>query len=119
MLHQQSGAINEQAASATVDLAKLQAAFDNIYATMDEIDTFKVAALDTMQKTVTALTTEIDQVAVLPRSGAGRTRRAAPASIRSIRHDPGDPPALAPWRSVVVAILGHLDHDGPTWRGGC
>jgi hypothetical protein len=26
---------------------------------MDEIDTFKVAALDTMQKTVTALTTEI------------------------------------------------------------
>ena len=59
LLHQQSGAINEQAASATVDLAKLQAAFTNIYATMDEIDTFKVAALDTMQKTVTALTTEI------------------------------------------------------------
>jgi uncharacterized protein YaaN involved in tellurite resistance len=59
LLHQQSGAINEQAASATVDLAKLQAAFTNIYATMDEIDTFKVAALDTMQKTVTALTSEI------------------------------------------------------------
>jgi uncharacterized protein YaaN involved in tellurite resistance len=59
LLRQQSGAINEQAASATVDLAKLQAAFTNIYATMDEIDTFKVAALDTMQKTVTALTTEI------------------------------------------------------------
>ena len=59
LLHQQSGAINEQAASATVDLAKLQAAFTNIYATMDEIDTFKVAALDTMQKTVTALSTEI------------------------------------------------------------
>ena len=59
MLHQQSGAIHEQAASATVDLAKLQAAFINIYATMDEIDGFKVAALDTMQKTITALTTEI------------------------------------------------------------
>ncbi len=59
LLHQQSGAINEQAASATVDLAKLQAAFTNIYATMDEIDTFKVAALDTMEKTVTALSTEI------------------------------------------------------------
>ena len=28
---------------------------------MDEIDTFKVAALDTMQKTVTALSTEIDK----------------------------------------------------------
>jgi uncharacterized protein YaaN involved in tellurite resistance len=59
LLHQQSGDINEQAASATVDLGKLQAAFTNIYATMDEIDTFKVAALDTMQKTVSALSTEI------------------------------------------------------------
>ena len=61
MLHQQSGAINEQAASATVDLAKLQAAFTNIYATMDEIDTFKVRALDTMQETVTALSSEIEK----------------------------------------------------------
>ena len=59
LLHQQSGAINQQAASSTIDLAKLQAAFNNIYATMDEIDTFKVAALDTMQKTVTALSAEI------------------------------------------------------------
>ncbi len=59
LLHQQSGQINEQAASSTVELAKLQAAFQNIYATMDEIDTFKVKALDTMQQTVTALSTEI------------------------------------------------------------
>ncbi len=59
LLHQQSGAINQQAASSTVELEKLQAAFTNIYATMDEIDTFKVAALDSMQKTVTALSTEI------------------------------------------------------------
>lgn len=59
MLRQQSAGINEQAASATVDLAKLQAAFDNVYATMDEIDTFKLAALDTMRKTVTALSSEI------------------------------------------------------------
>jgi uncharacterized protein YaaN involved in tellurite resistance len=59
LLHSQSGAINEQAASATVELSKLQAAFSNIYATMDEIDSFKVAALDTMQKTVTALSAEI------------------------------------------------------------
>ena len=61
MLHQQSGAINQQAASSTVEIAKLQKAFDNIYATMDEIDTFKVAALDNMQKTVTALQTEIER----------------------------------------------------------
>ena len=75
LLHQQSGAINEQAASATVDLAKLQAAFTNIYATMDEIDTFKVAALDTMQKTVTALSTEITKSqAYLDRVRAGETQ---------------------------------------------
>jgi uncharacterized protein YaaN involved in tellurite resistance len=59
LLHEQSTTINEQAASATVDLAKLQKAFDNIYQTMDEIDTFKVAALDGMQKTVDALSAEI------------------------------------------------------------
>src|SRR6202008_4003444 len=34
MLHQQSGRINEQASSSTVDLAQLQASFTNIYATM-------------------------------------------------------------------------------------
>jgi uncharacterized protein YaaN involved in tellurite resistance len=61
MLHQQSGQINEQAASATVELSKLQNAFNNIYATMDEIDTFKLKALDTMQKTVTALSSEIEK----------------------------------------------------------
>ena len=75
LLHQQSGAINEQAASATVDLAKLQAAFTNIYATMDEIDTFKVAALDTMQKTVSTLSAEITKSqAYLDRVRANETR---------------------------------------------
>jgi uncharacterized protein YaaN involved in tellurite resistance len=61
MLRQQSTQINEQAASATIELSKLQAAFNNIYATMDEIDTFKLKALDTMQQTVTSLSTEIDK----------------------------------------------------------
>jgi uncharacterized protein YaaN involved in tellurite resistance len=61
LLHRQSTAINEQAASSTIELEKLQTAFQNIYATMDEIDTFKVAALDSMQKTVTALSAEIEK----------------------------------------------------------
>src|SRR6476646_1370319 len=78
MLHQQSGQINEQAASATVELSKLQAAFANIYATMDEIDTFKVAALDTMEKTVTALSTEISKSQTyLDRVRANETQGAA------------------------------------------
>ena len=61
LLRQQSTAINEQAASSTIDLAKLQAAFENIYATMDEIDSFKLKALDNMSKTVDALSTEIQK----------------------------------------------------------
>jgi len=61
MLHEQSTKISEQAASATVDLARLQKAFQNIYATMDEIDTFKVKALDNMEQTINALSTEIDK----------------------------------------------------------
>jgi uncharacterized protein YaaN involved in tellurite resistance len=59
LLRQQSTAVNEQAASATVDVAKLQTAFDNIYATMDEIDAFKLKALDNMSQTVDALTAQI------------------------------------------------------------
>ena len=59
MLRDQSGRVNEQAVSATVGLEKLQAAFANIYATMDEIDTFKLKALDNMATTVTALEGEL------------------------------------------------------------
>jgi uncharacterized protein YaaN involved in tellurite resistance len=59
LLRQQSGAINEQAASSTIELEKLQLAFDNIYATMDEIDAFKLKALDNMSQTVDALTTQV------------------------------------------------------------
>lgn len=42
MLRQQSAEISDQAASATIDLAKLQGAFQDIYATIDAIDGFKV-----------------------------------------------------------------------------
>jgi uncharacterized protein YaaN involved in tellurite resistance len=59
MLRQQSADISKQAASATVDVAKLQQAFQDIYATMDEIDGFKVKALDNLEQTITALSTEI------------------------------------------------------------
>ena len=59
MLREQSGQIHEQAASATIGVEKLQAAFANIYATMDMIDAYKLQALDSMQKTIDALTTEV------------------------------------------------------------
>ena len=61
MLRQQSGQIQEQAASATVSVEKLQAAFANIYATIDMIDTYKIHALSNMQKTIDALQTEVQK----------------------------------------------------------
>ena len=59
MLRDNSAAIQQQAASATIGLPQLQAAFANIYATMDSIDTFKLQALDTMQTTISTLESEV------------------------------------------------------------
>jgi uncharacterized protein YaaN involved in tellurite resistance len=60
LLRDQSAQVHEQAASATIDLEKLQVAFRNIYAALDEIDTYKLKALDSMQVTVTALGRELE-----------------------------------------------------------
>jgi len=57
----QGGAINQQAASATIDVAKLQAAFDNVFATMDAVDTFRAQAVDSMAQTVSALESQIER----------------------------------------------------------
>jgi uncharacterized protein YaaN involved in tellurite resistance len=57
----QSVAINEQASSSTIGIDKLEAAFTNIFQTMDAIDTFKAQALHSMQKTIDTLTTEVQK----------------------------------------------------------
>src|SRR6202022_358931 len=59
MLRQQTLEIANQAANATVSIEKLQAAFNNIYATIDTIDTFKLAALENMRKTIDSLSSEV------------------------------------------------------------
>jgi uncharacterized protein YaaN involved in tellurite resistance len=61
MMKGQTAEINKQASSATVDLQKLQAAFNNIYATMDMLSEYKLQALTTMQQSVDALSTEIER----------------------------------------------------------
>ncbi|MEO7069421.1 MAG: toxic anion resistance protein [Nostocoides sp.] len=61
MLRDNSAKIQEQAASSTIGVAELQAAFQNIYATMDSIDQFKLKALDTMAQTIGVLETEVDK----------------------------------------------------------
>ena len=59
MLRENSAAIQEQAASSTIGMEQLQAAFTNIYATMDSIDEFKIKALDSMSQTIGVLETEV------------------------------------------------------------
>jgi len=59
MLKQQSAGVYDQAASATIDVDKLKAAFKNVYDAMDSVSTYKAAALSSMQQTVTALEGEV------------------------------------------------------------
>ena len=61
LLRDNSVAIQEQAASSTLGLDQLQAAFTNIYATMDAIDEFRVQALDGMSQTIGVLEGEVEK----------------------------------------------------------
>ncbi|WP_405433807.1 toxic anion resistance protein [Micromonospora sp. NBC_00617] len=60
-LRTQGAQISQQAASTTIDIGKLQAAFDNIFQTMDALDTFRSQALDSMAQTVNALEGQIER----------------------------------------------------------
>jgi uncharacterized protein YaaN involved in tellurite resistance len=59
MLRDQTGAIYNQAAGASVSLEKLQAAFANVYAAIDSIDTYKLQAVESMRSTANALSAEV------------------------------------------------------------
>lgn len=61
LLKSQSAAIHEQAASSTIPLETLQRAFQNIYDTMDSIDSFKLKALENMKQTVNTLGNEVEK----------------------------------------------------------
>jgi uncharacterized protein YaaN involved in tellurite resistance len=61
LLKQQTGEIHKQAASSSIPVETLQRAFQNIYQTMDAIDSFKTQALSSMKTTVQTLSNEIDK----------------------------------------------------------
>ena len=61
LLREQTGKIHEQAAASTIPLETLQRAFQNIYDTMDEVDAFKLRALDSMKQTVETLSGEVEK----------------------------------------------------------
>ena len=80
LLREQTGRIHEQAASSTIPVEVLQRAFQNIYDTMDNIDTFKVKALESMKQTVTTLSAEVEK-------SKGYIARAEGAAQAQLAHD--------------------------------
>ncbi|AMM22279.1 toxic anion resistance protein [Frondihabitans sp. PAMC 28766] len=61
LLKQQTGMIHEQATNSGVSVETLQHAFDNVFATMNDIDSYRAKAVEGMQSTVTALEGQIER----------------------------------------------------------
>ena len=61
MLRVQTAEILKQAAASTIPVETLKQAFQNIYQTMDSIDTFKMQALESMKTTVNTLSSEVEK----------------------------------------------------------
>jgi uncharacterized protein YaaN involved in tellurite resistance len=61
MMKENSSAIHQQAASSTIPVETLQKAFQNIYATMDSIDSYKVKALESIKTTIESLSVETEK----------------------------------------------------------
>jgi uncharacterized protein YaaN involved in tellurite resistance len=61
LLKDNTAKIHEMAASSTIPIETLQRAFQNIYETMDSIDTFKAKALDSMKQTIGTLSDEVEK----------------------------------------------------------
>jgi hypothetical protein len=80
LLREQTGKIHEMAASSTVPLETLQRAFQNIYDTMDTIDTFKLKALDAMKQTVDTLSGEVEKSKGYIARAEGAARGAEPGA---------------------------------------
>ena len=84
LLREQTGKIHEQAAASTIPMETLQRAFQNIYDTMDNIDTFKLKALDSMKQTVETLSGEVER-------SRGYIARAEGASQAKLTASEGNP----------------------------
>jgi uncharacterized protein YaaN involved in tellurite resistance len=80
LLKENTGRIHEQAAASTIPMETLQRAFQNIYDTMDAVDTFKLKALDSMKTTITTLTAEVEKSRGYIARAEGQAQAAAQVS---------------------------------------
>lgn len=60
LLRTQGAQIQQQASSATVDVERLQNAFNNIYQALDDVSNYRMAALDSFAQTIDTLQTQVD-----------------------------------------------------------
>ena len=61
MLRQQTGRIHQQAVNSGVSVETLKNAFDNIFATIDEVETFKAQANKNMETTINGLQEQLQR----------------------------------------------------------
>ncbi|CDO36171.1 toxic anion resistance protein [Novosphingobium sp. KN65.2] len=85
MLKDNTAQIHQQAASSTIPLETLSRAFQNIYDTMDSIDTFKLQALDSMKQTVTSLEGEIGKSKAYIARAQGQSEGAAAGDGKAVK----------------------------------
>ncbi|WP_407570775.1 toxic anion resistance protein [Deinococcus altitudinis] len=60
LLRTQGAAIQAQAGSATINVDRLKAAFDNIYSALDDVSTYRLRALDTFERSIVTLQGQVD-----------------------------------------------------------
>jgi uncharacterized protein YaaN involved in tellurite resistance len=61
VLRDQTATVEEQAASPGIDMGSLQRAWDNVFAALDQIDTYKLRALEAMKITVRDLSDQVER----------------------------------------------------------
>ncbi len=87
LLKTQTAQIHAQAAGSTIPVETLKRAFQNVYDTMDAIDSFKLKALDSMKTTVDTLSNEVEK----SRGYIARAEGAAQARLESRGAADGSP----------------------------
>ncbi len=61
VLREQTSTVESQAASPGIDMGSLQRAWDNVFAALDQIDTYKLRALQAMKITVDNLSDQVER----------------------------------------------------------
>ena len=72
-LREQGAQINQQAASTTIEVEKLQNAFNNVFATMDAIDSYRSQANETMAKATLVLQEQVSEASQYVKRSNGQT----------------------------------------------